>query len=67
MKFKGDIMGLCYFFATYIFVAASTLALVSTLELSYAQIFQTPLDLSKDIPDSYKPQITVAGDNLYII
>lgn len=57
-----------YFFAElYLFVVVAIFALATTLGLSYAQIFHTPLDLSKDIPDSHEPQITVAGDNVYII
>ena len=61
-------MILCYFFAKlYLFVVVGIFALASTLGLSYGQIFQTPLDLSKDIPDSHEPQITVAGNNVYII
>ena len=61
-------MILCYFFAkSYLFVVVGIFALASTLGFSYAQSFQTPLDLSKDIPDSHEPQITVAGNNVYII
>ena len=61
-------MGLHYFFAkSYIFITIVIFALASTLGLSYAQIFQTPVDLSKDIPESREPQITVAGDNVDII
>lgn len=61
-------MGLCYFFVKpYIFAALGIFALASTLGLSYAQVFQTPLDLSKDVPDSHEPQITVAGDTVYVI
>ena len=61
-------MGLHYFFAkSYIFITVVIFALASTLGLSYAQIFQTPVDLSKDIPESREPQITVAGDNVDII
>jgi len=61
-------MILWYFFAkSYLFVVVSIFALASTLGFSYAQSFQTPLDLSKDIQDSHEPQITVAGNNTYII
>jgi hypothetical protein len=61
-------MILWYFFAkSYLFVVVGIFALASTLGFSYAQSFQTPLDLSKDIADSHEPQITIAGNNTYII
>jgi hypothetical protein len=50
-----------------IFVAACILASCSMLGFTYAQVFQTPLNLSNDIRDSREPQITVSGKNVYVI
>ena len=47
--------------------AAFILASWSILGFTYAQVFNTPLNLSNDIPDSKEPEIAVFGNNVYII
>ena len=55
------------FVESFILAAACIFTSWSILVFAYAQVFQSPLNLSNGIPDSQEPQIAVSGNNLYII
>ena len=55
------------FVESFILVAACIFTSWSILVFAYAQVFQSPLNLSNGIPDSHEPQIAVSGNNVYII